>query len=83
MFPIVDRYDMLHLHPLRSRVKDMEHKLKVAMDNLIRGVKLASSSRSPPGALCVCVYVQVNMYIHVCVQKLLGNQLRFYIQLIK
>ena len=40
---------MLHLHPLRSRVRDMEHKLKVAMDNLIRGVKLASSQRSPPG----------------------------------
>ena len=43
------RYGMLHLHPLRSRVRDMEHKLKVAMDNLIRGVKLASSQRSPPG----------------------------------
>ena len=42
---------MLHLHPLRSRVRDMEHKLKVAMDNLIRGVKLASSPRSPPGEL--------------------------------
>ena len=27
----------------------MEHKLKVAMDNLIRGVKVAASSRPPPG----------------------------------
>ena len=40
---------MLHLHPLKSRVKDMELKLKVAMDNLIRRVKVASSSRPPPG----------------------------------
>lgn len=27
----------------------MEHKLKVAMDNLVRGVKVAASSRPPPG----------------------------------
>ena len=43
------RYAKLHLHPLRSRVRDMEHKLKVAMDNLVRGVKVAASSRPPPG----------------------------------
>ena len=42
---------MLHLHPLRSRVMDMDHKLRVAMDNLIRKVKVASSSRPPPGEL--------------------------------
>ena len=41
---------MLHLHPLKSRVKDMELKLKVAMDNLIQRVKVASSSRPPPGS---------------------------------
>jgi len=40
---------MLHLHPLKSRVMDMELKLKVAMDNLIRRVKVAADSRPPPG----------------------------------
>ena len=28
---------------------DMDHKLRVAMDNLIRKVRVASSSRPPPG----------------------------------
>ncbi|XP_064382815.1 uncharacterized protein LOC135331544 [Halichondria panicea] len=45
-----DEYSMLHLHPLKSRVKDMELKLKVSMDNLIQRVKVASSSRPPPDA---------------------------------
>ena len=43
------RYSTLHLHPLRSRVMDMDHKLRVAMDNLIRKVRVAASSRPPPG----------------------------------
>lgn len=45
------RYALLHLHPLRSRVMDMDHKLRVAMDNLIRKVRVASSSRPPPGIM--------------------------------
>ena len=49
LVPLPPRYAKLHLHPLRSRVRDMEHKLKVAMDNLVRGVKVAASSRPPPG----------------------------------
>lgn len=43
------RFGLLNLHPLRSRVMDMEHKLRVAMDNLIGKVKVAASSRPPPG----------------------------------
>ena len=42
------RYSLLHLHPLRSRVKDLEHKVKMAMDNLIRAVKMAASSHPLP-----------------------------------
>lgn len=45
-----DEYAMLHLHPLRSRVRDMEKKLKMAMDNLGRSIKVAVSPRSLPEA---------------------------------
>lgn len=48
-FSSLSRYSKLHLHPLRSRVMDMDHKLRVAMDNLIRKVRVAASSRPPPG----------------------------------
>ena len=47
---------MLHLHPLRSRVKDMEHKIKVAMDNLIRAVKMAASTHPLP---CTSSYLLI------------------------
>ena len=43
------RYSLIHLHPLKSRVNDMEHKLKVSMDTLVRKVKVASSRHPPPG----------------------------------
>ena len=46
---VVPRYALLHLHPLRSRVTDMEHKLKVAMDTLVTRLKITSSKRTPPG----------------------------------
>ena len=34
----------------------MEHKLKVAMDTLVKRVKVATSRRPPPGITDVCLH---------------------------
>lgn len=44
-------YSLIHLHPLRSRIMDMEHKLKVAMDKLVKRVKTAASKETQPAAV--------------------------------
>ncbi len=47
------RYELLHLHPLQSRVVDMERKLKIAMDTLVKRVKAATSRRPAPSTVIV------------------------------
>jgi 2C-methyl-D-erythritol 2,4-cyclodiphosphate synthase len=43
-----NNYVSIHLHPLRNRIADMERKLKLAMDSLVKKVKIAASSHPPP-----------------------------------
>jgi hypothetical protein len=44
-------YSLLHLHPLRSRVHDMEQKLKETMDSLVIAVRKASDYSSSPDSV--------------------------------
>ena len=62
---LYSRYSLLHLHPLRSRVHDMEQKLKESMDSLVIAVRKASNYGSSPGAyLCVCVCVRALAHVN-------------------
>ena len=60
---------VIHLHPLRSRIVDMEHKLKVAMDGLVKKIKIAASSQPPPGKLPVILQTKIvfqSLFLKCC-----------------
>lgn len=57
-FTYIDRYAVIHLHPLTSRVTDIEYKLQVSIDTLVNRVKVAALADPPLGTkLCTFTYL--------------------------